>query len=106
LGHRIGQPRRKLQPRSPGQYSGTLYLFSTAGNVAVEGSYNFNNKGTNASLSKNWQFLSVGYTWHDEYSANWDIGRTVNDLVKWFNDNKQTISEVVQIVGDVAVALG
>ena len=85
---------------------GRLFLFTTSGNVPTEGSYNFNNKGTNASLAEDWQFLSAGYTWHDNYSANVDIGATlqglVQDVVNWFNQNQQTISDVVQVVGDVA----
>jgi hypothetical protein len=81
---------------------GTLWVFSTAGTVPVEGSYNFNNNGTNASLAENWQFLSVGYSWHDAYSASIDIGATWTEVVQWYNQNQQTIDQVVQVAGDIA----
>lgn len=84
---------------------GNLFTFSTSGNVPIEGSYNFNNNGFNAALAENWQFLSVGYKWNDNYSATLDIGTTVEDLVNWFNQNKQTINEIYQVVGWIA-ALG
>jgi hypothetical protein len=84
---------------------GKLFMFTTSGNVPVEGSYNFNNKGNNASLAQHWQFLSAGYTWHDNYSAVIDIDGSLQDIVQgvvnWFNQNKQTINEVIQVVGDV-----
>jgi hypothetical protein len=79
-----------------------LFTFTTSGSVPIEGSYNFNNKGTNVSLAQDWQFLSAGYTWHDNYSAYLDVGKTVQDIVNWYNQNKQTISQVVQVVGEVA----
>jgi hypothetical protein len=84
---------------------GKLFVFSTAGNVPVEGSYNFNNSGTNASIAEAWQFLSVGYTWKDQYSAAIDIASTVQDVVNWYNQNKQTISEVIAVVGAVAAVV-
>jgi hypothetical protein len=52
---------------------GTLWVFSTAGTVPVEASYNFNYTGTNVLLAQNWKFLSAGYTWHDDYSASIDL---------------------------------
>jgi hypothetical protein len=84
---------------------GKLFVFSVAGNVPVESSYNFNYKGTNASLAADWQFLSAGYTWRDNYSASLNIGATVTDIVNWYNSNKQTINEVVQVIAEVAAAV-
>jgi hypothetical protein len=84
---------------------GKVFIFTTSGEVPTEGSYNFNNKGTNASIAQDWQFLSEGYTWHDSYSANIDIGSSLEGIVQgavnWFNQNQQTIDDVVQVVGDV-----
>jgi hypothetical protein len=84
---------------------GTVWVFSTAGTVPIEGSHNFNNKGTNASLAKNWQFLSASYSWHDEYAASIDLSATWNQIKGWYNKNEQTIDQVVQVVGDIAGAL-
>jgi len=81
---------------------GTLWVFSTAGTVPVEESYNFNNNGTNASLAENWQFLSAAYSWHDAYSASIDLLATWNGIVQWYNQNQQTIDQVVQVAGDIA----
>jgi len=83
---------------------GKLFMFSTSGTVPQEGSYNFNNSGTNASLAENWQFLSVGYTWHDNYSATLDLGSTAQGLVNWFTQNEQTIEDIIQVVGYVIVS--
>ena len=81
---------------------GTVWVFSTSGTVPVEGTYSFNNHGTNPSLAENWQFLQPAYTWHDDYSASLDIAATWTDIVNWYNQNKQTIGEVVQVVGEIA----
>jgi hypothetical protein len=86
---------------------GTAWVFSTAGNVPSEGSYNFNNAGTNAALAEAWQFLSLGYSWHDDYSASIDLTATWNDIKNWYDQNQQTIDTVVQVVGEIAaVAAG
>jgi len=84
---------------------GNLFVFNTSGNVPVEGSYNFNNNGTNASLAEAWQFLSVGYTPDDSCRASLDIATTIQDVVNWYQQNQQTINEVVTVVGTVAAAL-
>jgi hypothetical protein len=81
---------------------GTVWVFSTAGTVPIEGSYNFNNNGKNASLAANWQFLSAAYSWHDNYSASIDLIATWNDVVNWYNQNKQTINQIVQVAGEIA----
>jgi hypothetical protein len=81
---------------------GTVWVFSTSGTVPWEGTYSFNNPGTNGSLAENWQFLQEGYTWHDDYAANLDISATWNGIQNWYNQNKQTIDEIVQVVGKIA----
>jgi hypothetical protein len=81
---------------------GTLWVFSTAGIVPVEGSYNFNDTGTNALLAQNWKFLSAGYTWHDDYSASIDLPATGHEVINWYNQNKQTINQIVQVAGWIA----
>jgi hypothetical protein len=85
---------------------GKVFTFTTSGSVPTEGSYNFNNKGTDVLLAQDWQFLSEGYTWHDNYSANIDIASSLEGIVQgavnWFNQNQQTIDDVVQVVGEVA----
>ena len=81
---------------------GTLWVFSTSGTVPVEGSYNFNNTGMNILLAQNWQSLSAAYTWHDNYNANLDLIATGQEIMSWYNQNKQTINEVVQVVGYIA----
>ena len=81
---------------------GTLWVFSTAGTVPIEGSYNFNNTGTNVLLAQNWKFLSAGYMWHDDYSASIDLSATAQEVINWYNQNKQTINQVVQVVGTIA----
>ena len=81
---------------------GTLWVFSTAGTVPVEGSYNFNNTGTNVLLAQNWKFLSAGYTWHLGCHASIDLLATGQEIINWYNQNKQTIDQVVQVVGTIA----
>jgi len=85
---------------------GKLFIFTTSGTVPPGGSYNFNYNSTDSKLAEDWQFLSVGYTWHDNYSANLDLGSElgnfVQSVVNWFNQNQQTIDNVIQVVGDVA----
>ena len=81
---------------------GTLWVFSTAGTVPIEGSYNFNDTGTNVLLAQNWQFLSAGYTWHDDYSADIDLLATAKEVINWYSQNKQTIDQVVQVAGQIA----
>jgi hypothetical protein len=81
---------------------GTLWVFSTAGTVPIEGSYNFNYWGTYASLAESWQALAAGYTWHDDYSASLDLLATGNEIIDWYNQNKDTINEIVQVVGFIA----
>ena len=78
---------------------GTLWVFSTAGTVPIEGRYNFNDTGTNVLLAQNWKFLSAGYTWHDNYSATIDLPATGEEALNWYNQNKQTINQIVQVVG-------
>jgi Bacterial tandem repeat domain 1 len=85
---------------------GTVWVFSTAGNVPSEGSYNFNDRGTNASLARNWPYLAAAYSWHDEYSGTIDLTASWNDIVQWYNQNKQTINQVVQVAGWFAAAVG
>src|SRR5271165_5324358 len=80
----------------------TLWVFSTSGTVPIEGSYNFNDTGTNVLLAQNWQFLSAGYTWHDDYNANLDLLTTANEIINWYNQNKQTIDKIVQVAGEIA----
>ncbi len=82
--------------------NGTLWVFSTAGTVPVEGSYNFNNTGTNVLLAQNWKFLSAGYTWHDNCSASIDLFATAQEVINWYNQNKQTINQIVQVAGKFA----
>lgn len=81
---------------------GTVWVFATSGTVPVEGTYSFSSHGTNASLAENWQFLQPAYTWHDDYSAGLDLGATWTAIVNWYNQNQQTIDEVVQVVGEIA----
>lgn len=80
---------------------GTLWVFSTAGTVPIEGRYNFNDTGTNVLLAQNWKFLSAGYTWHDNYSATIDLPATGEEALNWYNQNKQTINQIVQVVGSI-----
>ena len=80
---------------------GTLWVFSTAGTVPIEGSYNFNDTGTNVLLAQNWHFLSAGHTWHDGYSADIDPLGTANEVINWYNQNKQTIDKIEQVVGTI-----
>lgn len=84
---------------------GTAWVFSTSGTVPVEGTYSFNNTGTNASLAENWQFIQAGITGHDQVNAGLDLGATWNDIVNWYNQNQQTINGVVQVVGDIVAAV-
>ena len=84
---------------------GTVWVFSTSGTVPVESTYSFNNHGTNPSLAANWQFLQPAYTWHDDYNAGLDFGATWTAIVNWYNQNEQTIDEVVQVVGEIAAAV-
>lgn len=81
---------------------GTLWVFSTAGTVPSEGSYNFNEPGTNVLLAQNWQALSAGYTWHDDYSADIDLLATAKEAINWYSQNKQTIDQIVQVAGEIA----
>ena len=82
-----------------------MWAFSTAGTVPIEGSYNFNNPGTNASLAQNWQFLSTGYTLYSDYSGSVNLIATGQQVISWYNQNKQTIDNVEQVVGYVGSLL-
>ena len=84
---------------------GKLFVFSDSGTVPIEGNRTFNYTGTNPSVAAEWQFLSIGYTWHANYSAYLNPIASVGEVVQWFNDNKQTIGEVVAVVGAVGSAL-
>lgn len=81
---------------------GTLWTWSTSGTVQVEGSYTFNYSGTNASIAQNWKNLKAHYVWHDDYNANLDLAATFNDIKSWYEQNKDTINEVIQVVGAIA----
>lgn len=81
---------------------GTLWVFSTAGTVPIEGSYNFNDTGTNVLLAQNWESLSAGYTWHDDYDAKIDLSATGQEALNWYNQNKQTINQIEQVAGWIA----
>ena len=84
---------------------GTAWVFSTSGTVPVESSYSFNDSGTNGALTTNWQFLQAGYNWKWQANAGWDLGATWAEIVNWYNQNKTTINEVVQVVGWIASAV-
>jgi hypothetical protein len=84
---------------------GTAWVFSTSGTVPVEGTYSFNVNGTSAALAEHWQFLQASYSARDWVNANLDLGSTWNDIVNWYNQNQQTISAVVQVVGTIASAV-
>ena len=70
--------------------------------MPVEGSYNFNYTGTNVLLAQNFKFLSAGYTWHDDYSAFIDLPATAQEVINWYNQNKQTINQIEQVAGWIA----
>ncbi len=84
---------------------GTAWVFSTSGTVPSESTYSFNNNGTNASLAASWQFLQLGYTAHDQVNAGLDLGATWTAIENWYNQNKQTIDGVVEVVGAIAGAV-
>jgi len=84
---------------------GAVWVFSTSGTVPSESTYSFNNNGTNPSLAANWQFLQLAYTPHDQVNAGLDLGATWTAIVNWYNQNEQTIDEVVQVVGEIAAAV-
>ena len=84
---------------------GNVWVFATSGTVPSEGTYSFNNNGTNPSLAANWRFLQFGYTAHDQVNAGLDLGATWTAIVNWYNQNEQTIDEVVEVVGAIAGAV-
>jgi hypothetical protein len=84
---------------------GTAWVFSTSGTVPNEGTYQFNNNGTNPSLAAKWLFLQLACTDHDQVNAGFDLGATLTAVVNWYNQNQQTIAEVVQVVGKIAAAV-
>src|SRR5208282_3243412 len=84
---------------------GTVWTFATSGTVPIEGTYSFNNHGTNPSLAANWQFLQLGYTARDQVNAGLDLPATWTAIVNWYNQNEQTIDGVVEVVGAIAGAV-
>jgi hypothetical protein len=77
---------------------GRLFQFAVYGTVPVEGSLTFNFNGTSVPLAADFPFLSANYTWHWASSAAIDPSATFQDILNWFIQNEQTISEVVTAV--------
>jgi hypothetical protein len=81
---------------------GTVWTFSTSGTVPVEGSYNFNNSGSNASMGENFAHLEAGYSWYDSYRAGCDLGAAWQTLESDFQQAQEKIQQIEQVVGTVA----
>jgi hypothetical protein len=81
---------------------GVLWTFSTSGTVPVEGSYTFNDSGVSPALAQGFANLTAGYWWHDSYAANIDFAATWQQLQSFYQQNQQTIDEVIAVVGFVA----
>lgn len=84
---------------------GYAYSFGTSGTVPQEGSYDWNQSGTNATLARRNTYLQQGYSAHYGSDSSLDIGATLTGVVNWFEQNEQTISEVIDVVGPVLATL-
>ena len=81
---------------------GAVWTFSTSGTVPSEGSYSFNNSGSNASMADSFANLEAGYSWYDSYNASWDWSATWQTLESDFQQAQQKIQQIEQVVGTVA----
>ena len=84
---------------------GYAYSFSTSGTVPFEGSFDWSQSGTNATLASRNIYLQQGYMPHYSSDSSLDVGATLTGVVNWFEQNEQTISQVIDVVGVVIAAL-